>query len=226
MFHAEAADGGAGVLKNVPRATADADLRDQREDNVLGRDALGQRGIHADLISFRLLLKQALGRKHVLHLTGTDAKGQRAERAVRGRVTVAANDSEARLGEPKLRADHMDDAAVGALHAVEADAELGGVGLHLFDLRSSQRVRNGQRGIMRRDGVIHGGDGLIGPADFESALAQAGERLWGGYLVDEMQVDVKHSRGIRLLRDNVRVPDFLEEGFWHEQENREKKVAG
>ena len=47
LFHIERADGGAGVFEDAAGAAADADLRDQREDDVLGRDARLQRAIDA-----------------------------------------------------------------------------------------------------------------------------------------------------------------------------------
>jgi hypothetical protein len=53
------------------------------------------------LIAMRLggSLVQRLRGHHVLDLGGADAERERAERAVRGRVGVAAHDGHARLGE-------------------------------------------------------------------------------------------------------------------------------
>ena len=69
-------------------------------------------------------LRERLRREHVLDLARADAEGERAERAVGGRVAVAAHDRHARLGQALLRADHVHDALAGVAHAVEADAEL------------------------------------------------------------------------------------------------------
>ena len=57
------------------------------------------------------LLDQRLGGEHVLDLRGADAEGQRAERAVRRGVAVAAHDGHARQGQALLGADHVHDAA-------------------------------------------------------------------------------------------------------------------
>ena len=44
------------------------------------------------------------------HLRRADAKGERAKRAVRTRVTVAAHDRHSGLCEAELRANDVDDA--------------------------------------------------------------------------------------------------------------------
>ena len=72
----------------------------------------------------RPALRQRLRREHVLDLGRADPEGERAERAVRGRVAVAADDRHPGLGEPELGADHVDDPLAPAAGRVEADAEL------------------------------------------------------------------------------------------------------
>ena len=110
LFHGERADRAAGVFEDAAGAAADADLRDQREDDVLGGDAGLQRAVHLHLEGLRLALQQALRGQHVLHFAGADAEGQRAERAVRGRVAVAADHGHAGLRESQFRPDHVHDA--------------------------------------------------------------------------------------------------------------------
>ena len=46
----------------------------------------------------------------------------------------------------------------------------------------------------------------------EAALAQPGERLRAGDLVDEVEVDGEHGRGAGVLRDDVVVPDLRDDG--------------
>ena len=66
-------------------------------------------------IVFGLPLRQHLRREHVLDLARADAERERAERAVRRGVAVAADDRLPRLRQPELGADDVDDAlAVGA----------------------------------------------------------------------------------------------------------------
>ena len=49
LLHVERADRRAGVLDDVAGAAADADLGDQRQDDVLGGHAAAQRALDADL---------------------------------------------------------------------------------------------------------------------------------------------------------------------------------
>ena len=80
------------------------------------------------------LLEQRLGGQHVLDLGGADAEGQRAERAVRRGVAVAADDGHAGQGEALLGADHVDDALADVVHVEVGHAELGDVLLQRLDL--------------------------------------------------------------------------------------------
>ena len=210
LFHRQAADGFACEFKDMTRPAADADLGDQREDNIFGRNAFGQSPIHADFISLGFFLQEALRGEDMLHFGGADAECQRAERAMRGGVTVAADDGHAWLGATKFRSDDMDNAAMRTGHAVQGDAEFGGVGFHLLDLRRSHRIRNRDIDRRGRDGMIHRGEGFIGAADFQSALTQTCEGLRRSDFMHEVQVNVKNGWGFRLFSDNVRVPDFLE----------------
>jgi hypothetical protein len=50
----------------------------------------------------------------MLDLAGADAEGERAERAVRRRVAVAADQGRAGQREALLRPDDVDDALLGA----------------------------------------------------------------------------------------------------------------
>ncbi len=70
----------------------------------------------------------------MLDLTGADAEGERAERAVGGGVTVTADDRHARLGQAQLRAHDVDDALAGVVHGVQPDAEVGAVLAQGLDL--------------------------------------------------------------------------------------------
>ena len=119
LLHVERRDRRAAVLEDVAGRAADADLRDEREDHVLGADARRQRAVDADLQRLRLALQQALRREHVLDLARADAERERAERAVRRGVAVAADDRHARLREAELRPDDVDDALLGRVERVE-----------------------------------------------------------------------------------------------------------
>ena len=111
-LHREGADRRAAVLDDVADAAAGADLADDGEDHVLGRDAGGQLALDVDGHPLRAALRQRLGGEHVLDLARADAERQGAERAVGGRVAVAAHDRHAGQRAPLLGADDVDDALV------------------------------------------------------------------------------------------------------------------
>ena len=113
----------------------------------------------------RTALGQRLGGEHVLDLARADAEGERAERAVGGRVRVAADDGHARQGAALLRADDVDDALVGVAHREVRDAELGGVLAQHLDLPGGDRVGDRLVDVGGRDVVVLGGDGEVGAAD-------------------------------------------------------------
>ncbi len=161
----------------MARAAADADPRQQRQDDVLGRDAGAQRALDVDGVGFGLGLQQALAGQDVLDLAGADAEGQRAECAVGGGVAVAADDGHARLRQAQLRADDVDDAAVGAVEAEQRDAKVAAVLLQLGDLGRGHDVDDGQ--VQRRggDAVVHRGHRLLRPPDGQAARPQAAECL-------------------------------------------------
>ena len=79
----------------------------------------------------RPTLQQALRREHVADFGRADAEGEGAERAVRRRVTVAADDGLAGLRRAELGTDDVHDAALLAAEAEQLDAELAAV---LFQL--------------------------------------------------------------------------------------------
>ena len=84
----------------------------------------GSCAVDGDAHVLRLLLDQRLRGEHVLDLGGADAVRERAERAVRRGMAVAADDRRARQGEALLRPDDVDD-ALAVVELVEVlDAEL------------------------------------------------------------------------------------------------------
>ena len=70
----------------------------------------------------------------MLDLAGADAEGERAKRAMRRGVAVAADQGRAGQGEALLRPDDMDDALLGGEIVDIGDAELGDVALQRREL--------------------------------------------------------------------------------------------
>ena len=205
-------DGGAGELDDVAGGAVDAHLADRGQDEVLGGDARAEVALVADAHGLGLLLDEALRGEDVLDLAGADAEGQRAERAVRRGVRVAADDRHARLGQPQLRPDDVDDALVLGAQRVDGDAELVAVALERLDLRAAERVLDARRDrrAVGRDVVVGGRDRAVRAADRAAGEAQAVERLRARDLVDEVQVDVDE-----VVGDLVGRPDLVEQGLGH-----------
>ena len=177
LFHRQGADRLAGVFEHVARPTADADTGDEREDDVLRRDARGEPAIDPDLVRLRLALEQRLRGQHHLDFGRPDAEGERAERAMRRGVRIAAHDRHAGLRQAELRADDMDDPLAGRTQAVKGDPELAAVVGELLDLRGSHRVEDRQRPIVRGNRVVRGRDGPLGVSDAEASGPEPRERL-------------------------------------------------
>jgi len=57
--------------------------------------------------------------------------------------------------------------------------------------------------------MVHRRDGLVRTANLQASLAKTSERLRGRHLVNELQVDVEDCRPVRLLNDDVIVPNLL-----------------
>src|SRR5207249_10768224 len=109
LLHAQRANSRAGVLENLTGGAADADLRDDGENDVLCRNTDRKHSVDAKLHVARLALEQCLGSENVTHLRRADSERQRAERAVRAGVAVTADDGHAGLSEALLRPDDVHD---------------------------------------------------------------------------------------------------------------------
>ena len=86
------------------------------------RAAARQLAFDAHQHVLRLACEQRLRGQHVLDLAGADAERQRAERAVRGGVRIAADDRHAGQRRALLRADHVHDALAQVVHPEIRDA--------------------------------------------------------------------------------------------------------
>ena len=75
-----------------------------------------------DAHRLRTPLPDRLRREHVRDFGGADAERERADRAVRGRVAVAAHDEHARLRQPLLGRDDVHDALARIVDAEHRDA--------------------------------------------------------------------------------------------------------
>ena len=115
--------------------------------------------------TFSGLERQALRGQHVADLRGADAEGDGAERAVRGRVAVAARDRHARLRQPELRADDVDDALLVAIGRLKTDAEVAAVAFERRGHFLGHDVEERALLRTRRHDVIDRGDRALGKRD-------------------------------------------------------------
>src|SRR6218665_3406450 len=81
-FHRQAADGRAGKLDGVARAAGGADVADDGQHQVLGRDARGEMALHLHQHVPGLSGQQRLRGQHMLDFGGAYAMRQRAKGAV------------------------------------------------------------------------------------------------------------------------------------------------
>ena len=198
-----------------PMPAAGADLGDDREHDVLRGDAGRQVAFDRDRHRARPLLGERLGREHVLDLARADAERERAERAVRRRVAVAAHDRHARLGQPLLGADDVHDALERVAHAVEPDAELLAVRGERLDLLARDRVGDAELEADGRHVVVHRRDGQLGPAHAAPVQAQPVEGLRRRDLVHEVEVDVEEVGLAVAAVDDVLLPHLLAQRLGH-----------
>ena len=128
LLHRQRLDGRAAVLEDVAGAAADADPRDQREDHVLRADARREPAVdpRPRTSSGRRWSRHWVARTISTSLVPIPNASAPNAPCVDG-VRVAAHDRHARLGQPELRPDDVDDALVRVAEAVERDAELAAV---------------------------------------------------------------------------------------------------
>ena len=113
----------------------------------------------------------------MLHLGGTDAEGQRAERAVGGGVGVTADDGHAGHGQAELRADHVHNTLFLITQRVDAHAEFLGVAAQGLNLGAAGQVGDGAEDVVGGGVVVLGGDGQVEAAQRSVLDAQALEGL-------------------------------------------------
>ena len=127
--------------------------------------------------AFRLFQQQGLRGENMFHLARPDAECQCAKRAVGRGMAVTTHDGLAGLREPSLRSDDVDDPVSAVAERVARDAELGAIALEHAELHLRLLVDDLEGLRVRWRRVVHRRDRLVGAANFEPALPQAGERL-------------------------------------------------
>ena len=214
-FHAQRLDGRTGIFQHAARAARRADFADNRKRDVLGGDMGRRDSGHDDAKIFRFALNECLRRQHMLDLRRADACRQRAERAMRGSVAVAADDGEAGQGKALFRPDDMHDALPQIVHGQIFNAEFGAIGLQRLNLQTAFGVVDGGQPatpVAGRDIVVGYSQRLVRRAHLPPRHAQTLEGLRAGHLMHQMAVDIKKAVIGRIAADKVGVPDFVVKG--------------
>ena len=147
----------------------------------------------------------------MLDFRGADAIGERAERAMRRGVAVAAHDRGARQREALLRSDDVDDALALVELVVIFEPEIARILRQHRDLLGAFRIGIGQFAIGGRHVVVDHGERLVRRAHLASRIAQALEGLRRRHLMHEMPVDIEQAGAVGLLVDQMVVPDLVVE---------------
>ena len=148
----------------------------------------------------------------MLDLGGADAVGERAERAMRRGVAVAANQRHARQREALLRADDVADALPHIELVVVFEAEQLGVLGEIGDLRGALGIGIGQVAVRGRHVVVDHQQRLLRRPHLAAGQPQPLERLRRGHFVNDVPVDVDEAGAVRLLMDQMIVPDLVVQG--------------
>ena len=195
-------------------AAAGAYAIDDGEDDVLRAAPSGKFTLHVDRHRLRQFLREGLRGQDVFDFAGADADRQRAERAVRGRMRITADDDHSRLRVALFWSDHVDDALAGCTHREERDTEVRGVSAQRVHLLRADGVRD--RPLGGGDVVVHRRDGEIGPPDRASVQPETVERLRTRDLVNQVQVDVEQVWFAIGSMNDVTLPDLLSKRLRHE----------
>ena len=94
------------------------------------------------------------------------------------------------------------------------DAGFSAIALEGFELAARVGVEDRQVAILGRDGVVHDGEGQVGPAHFAAGGFQAGERLRRSDFMDQVAVDVDQRGFAGDFSNEVGIPDFFVECLW------------
>ena len=170
------------------------------------RQLAGERDAHR----LRPRLQQRLRREHVLDLGRADAERERAERAVRRGVAVAADDRHPRLRQPELRARSRGRSPRGRCRSRSSGTPNSS---QFAASASSCAFASGSRigPRRRRDVVIHRRDRQVGPPHAPAGQRAAPRTPAGSSPRARGGGRRRAAPARRPLVDDVRVPDLLEE---------------
>ncbi len=148
-------------------------------------------------------------------LGGAAAEGHRAEAAHGAGVAVRYRVGRARQHHAELRRHHVRDALLGIIDVVELDAVLPAAFAHGLEKGRARRVGIVVAAGLGGDGVVLHGEGEVRPPHRPLLLLQLFERMGRVQLVQHVAVDIDELAAVRAPRDEMGVPDLVEQGFGH-----------
>ena len=154
-------------------------------------------------------------REDIADLASSDTKRDRAKRTVRRSVRITAGDRRAWLGDALFRADDMDDPLLTRRAVKKSNAELCAIFPQLIHHRLSQRIGVGLDKLIRRDDMVHRGEGAMRKRHLQTEIPQHPEGLRARDFMNQMRADEQLRLAIGELPDGVSVPYFLEKIFRH-----------
>ncbi len=211
VLHREIPDHLTRVLNAVAHAATGRDLSDEIKNDILRRDARSQLAVDAEFKRLWPRLQQRLRRHHVFDFAGANSERERAERAVRRGMAVAADDRHARLRVALFRTDDVDNALANIVNVVQRDAELFAIGAERVDLLLRDRIQNRQAAIGGRNVVVDGRERPLRPANFAAREAQSLKRLRARHFMHQVQIDIENRLPARLFEHDMIVPDILKQ---------------
>src|SRR5699024_6647598 len=157
------------------------------------------------------LQRQSLGRHDVLYFRSTNAHGDRTKSTVGRSMRVTADDGHAGLGNAQLRTNGVDDALLFITHRVQAHSEFLTVILQRRYLGTVSLIDDYQRvACLNSQGwhvVSLRRQMQLGEAHLSSGQAQTIKSLWGGNLMQQLEIDVNQIRRPTVtLGNNVVAP--------------------
>mmetsp|Transcript_32816 Transcript_32816/g.72496 ORF Transcript_32816/g.72496 Transcript_32816/m.72496 type:complete len:209 (-) Transcript_32816:194-820(-) len=188
------------------------------KDDVLGGDSGLQLAAHCHTHVLGLLLHKGLGGQHVLHLGGTNTKGQGSESTVGGSVGVTAHNHGAGQGEALLGSNDVNNALALVIHGEVCQVEVLHVLLQGQNLSPALSLLD--EGLNTLEAapvscghvVVHGNQSAVWAANRASSCAQALESLRTGHLVHQMTIDVNDA-SIAVVVDQMRIPNLVIHGL-------------
>ena len=126
----------------MPCRASRADTADNGENDIFGAHARREPTINIDAHRLWHPLPKRLGRQNVVGFGHSKAKGEGADRAMRRRVTIRADDDHSRLTDALFGPDDVDDAVPLVLQAKHLDAKVRRILGKRFDHVSPFGVRD------------------------------------------------------------------------------------